>query len=108
MTIRYPYKDPQKGGRWTLDVDPRDKVNYVGDVRRWCRDSATTVASFVVEPTDVLVLEQGIPQGPLNALLPVKLDILFSEGAEPNLVFYVRTTDGQDFVETMWFKKVQK
>lgn len=102
-----PYKDPANGGRWTIDVDPDDELNYAGNVTQWLTDSGTETDTFDVIPQGVTVITKSMPQGPLKGLLPVKLKVTFDSGDEAFLTFRVSTVDDQQFDKTVWFKKVE-
>lgn len=94
-------------GRWTLQVDPDDEVNYVADVTQWLIDNATTVASFELIPLGIEVMLKGSPQGDRSGLLPAKLK--FSSDVLPtrSCTWRVTTADGQRFDKTMHFVAVQ-
>lgn len=101
MAKTAPYLD---GDKHTLDVDFDDEVNYVADVTQWLVDSATSTRSFTLVPEGATVLDQGLPQGELGGLLPVKLKV----NAQPAFcTFRVTTTDNQQFDKTMHFKQVE-
>lgn len=97
-----PYQDPPNSGKWTIDKDPDDKLNYVADVTQFLSDSGTSAASFeVVTDGSVSLLQKGAPQGDRSGLLPVKLT-----GAPGSCTFRVTTADGQQFDKTIYFKSV--
>ena len=94
--------------KWTLEVDPDDEVFYVADVGNWLTDNSTTTTSFLLVPTGVTVIEQGLPQGDRGALLPAKLRFTDATGTtERSCTWRVTTADGQRFDKTMYFKPVQ-
>lgn len=96
-----------EGDKHTIDTDQDDELNYVADVRQWCVDNATTVASFDVIPVGVTVITKGTAQGDMGGLLPAKLKVLYS-GTEPaRATFRSKTADGQQFDKTIWFNKVE-
>lgn len=101
-----PYKDPSKANRWTIDADANDKLIYLWDVTKFCVDSSTSVLLFDLVTEGVEVIEQGLPQGELNALLTAKLQVIFGIVAEPFATARVTTEDGQQFDKTIWFKEV--
>lgn len=94
-------------GKWTLQVDPDDEVNYVADVTQWLIDNATTAASFELIPTGVEVLLKGSPQGDRSGLLPAKLKFTTDVLQSRSCTWRVSTADGQRFDKTMHFTSVQ-
>lgn len=102
-----PYKDAAKDGRWTIDADTDDELNYVANVTQWMLDNATTGATFTIVPVGVTVLLKGTMQGELLSLLPAKLKVTFADGPEAYATFRTKTADGQQFDKTIWFKKVE-
>jgi len=94
-------------GKWTLQVDPDDEVNYVADVTQWLIDNATTAASFELIPTGITVLLKGDPQGDRSGLLPAKLKFTSDTVTARSCTWRVTTADGQRFDKTMHFTPVQ-
>lgn len=94
-------------GRWTLQVDPDDEVNYVADVTQWLIDNATTAVSFELIPTGVEVMEKGAPQGDRSGLLPAKLKFTTDTVPSRSCTWRTTTADGQRFDKTMHFVAVQ-
>lgn len=99
-----PYK---VGDKHTIDADQDDELNYVADVRQWCLDNATTVASFEIIPVGVTVMVKGAAQGDMSGLLPAKFKVLYPEGEQAHATFRTKTADGQQFDKTIWFNKVE-
>lgn len=94
-------------GKWTLQVDPDDEVNYVADVTQWLIDNATTAASFELIPVGIEVLLKGTPQGDRSGLLPAKLKFTSDSLSTRYCTWRVTTADGQRFDKTMHFVEVQ-
>ena len=94
-------------GKWTLQVDPDDEVNYVADVTQWLIDNATTAASFELIPVGIEVLLKGAPQGDRSGLLPAKLKFTTDALSTRTCTWRVATADGQRFDKTMHFVAVQ-
>lgn len=103
MTKYEPYKE---GDKHYIDVDPDDELNYVAVVTKWLEDNQTEALSFAPVVAGCEVLQKGLPQGDRGSLLPVKLKVTF-DVVDAHCTFRVKTTDGQQFDKTIWFKKVE-
>jgi hypothetical protein len=95
------------GDKWTLDVDPDDKVFYVFNVTQWLTDNSTSAVSFTLIPTGVTVISQADPQGDRGGLLAAKLQIASGFTGTASCTARVVTADGQQFDKTMYFNQVQ-
>lgn len=97
-----------ESGKLTLDIDPDDKLWYIGNVTQQLADSGTTAVSFTTLLEGLTLLESGAPQGDRGGLLPVKLQGISNVNGEIKCTWRVICANGEQFDRTLYFKKVSK
>lgn len=101
-------KPTLESGKLTLDIDPDDKLWYIGNVTQQLADSGTTAVSFTPLLEGLTLLESGTPQGDRGGLLPVKLQGIANANTEIKCTWRVVCANGEQFDRTLYFKKVSK
>lgn len=103
-TATAPYDGPL--GK-TIDVDPDDINNIVGDVTKDLTDRVTTAASVVAVLSNVTALQGPTIEG---TLIKAQVQMLVPAGATAatvySITFRITCANGERFDRTIYFKLV--